>query len=155
MPAVDLSNAEDKIKPGTMLGGGIGLQFGERSAIRGSFSVVEGEYEGPSHNLGDLGMNRNYLGIDLMFGIPTELGLTPYTFFGGGRISVKPADPSFQPFSKIAGRLGGGINLVPTNSFVVLFVEFGGWLYKFNRFGFDSTQLDMMLSGGMAFAVPM
>ncbi len=154
IPAADLSDAGDALSTGTMLGGGIGLQFGGRSALRASFSMVESDYEGPSLNLGDRGMSRNYLGLDLMFGLPTEFGLAPYAFFGGGRVALEPTDPSIQGFSKLAGRIGAGLNLVPTNSFVVLFVEFGAWLYEFDRLGFESTQLDMMILGGLAFAVP-
>lgn len=154
VPVIDLSSDGDAISSGTSLGAGIALQFGERSALRGSFVIVESDYEGPSQNLSDRGVTRTFMGLDLMFGLPTDIGLAPYVFFGGGRVAVNPADPSIEGFAKIAGRVGSGVNLVPTNSLFAIFLEFGGWLYEFDRMDFDRVQLDLALTGGVALAVP-
>lgn len=154
VPVTDLSETGDALSSGTSLGGGIGLQLGERSAVRGSFGIVESDYEGLSHNLSDPRISRTFIAVDLMFGMPTELGLAPYIYFGGGRVSVDPDDPSAERFAKPVGRLGTGVNLVPTNSFIAVFVEFGGSLYEFDRLDFEKLQLDLALTGGIALALP-
>ncbi len=69
-------------------------------------------------------------------------------------MTVDPSEPDIDAVSKPAGRLGTGVNYVPDNSFFVLFAEVSGWMYQFQLLGFDKLQLDMSVTGGLAFALP-
>lgn len=153
-PLANLSATGDDLGSGSSYGGGIGLQLGAGTALRASITISRSNLRGTTLELDDPVFRRRYYGADLMFGAPTGGSLAPYLFFGGGRISVDPAEPGVDTMSKLAGRLGTGLNYVPDNSFFVLFVEASGWIYQFNSFGFDTFQLDMAVMGGLAFAVP-
>ena len=151
---MNLNEAGDDMAPGTAYGGGIGLQLGPTTAIRGSVNISKSRHRGTTIALSNPGVTRSYYGFDLMFGSPSDAGLAPYVFFGSGRITVDPAEPDTDSFTKLAGRAGTGINYVPDNSFFVLFAEACGWLYEFELFGFKELQFNTSLQGGLAFAVP-
>ena len=153
-PLTNLSTNGDDLSSGASYGGGIGLQLGARTALRASVTISRSNLRGTTLELDDPVFSRRYYGADLMFGAPSSGSLAPYLFFGGGRISVDPAEPGIDTMSKLAARLGTGVNYVPDNSFFVLFVEGNGCIYQFNSFGFDTFQLDVALVGGLAFAVP-
>ena len=150
----NLSEAGDDLSAGRIFGGGVGLQIGTATALRASVNISESSHRGPTLNLGDPVLKRSYYGGDLMLGTPSDGGLAPYVFFGGGRVVVDPAEPGTDTLTKWAGRLGAGVNYVPDNSFFVLFAEVGGWVYQFDLFGFDKLQFEPAVLGGIAFAVP-
>jgi hypothetical protein len=105
-------------------------------------------------NLGDPSFTRSYYGLELMFGAPSDAGLAPYIFFGGGRLSADPGEPGIDTFARPAGRVGTGVNYVPDNSFFVLFLEAAGWVYEFELLDFNALQFNAAVMGGLAFAVP-
>lgn len=149
----DLSDAGDNLGPGAVYGGGIGLQLHASSALRASFSSSRADLRGPTINTTDPAFERYYVGADLMIGTPTDAGLAPYFFLGGGRVAVDPVEGG-EGMASIAGRAGTGVNYVPDNSMVVLFAELGGWLYRFQLLGFDRLQINTAILGGLALAVP-
>jgi hypothetical protein len=54
-------------------------------------------------------------------------------------------------FTKGAGKAGLGVGyLVPRRS-VGFHVEAAGWIYQWDRYGFDRTQLDLTVSGGLSY----
>jgi len=150
----NLSETGDDLSAGTTFGGGVGLQIGTATALRASVNISESSHRGPTLNLGDPVFKRYYYGGDLMFGTPSNGGLAPYIFIGGGRVVVDPAEPGTENLAKWAGRLGTGVNYVPDNSFFVLFAEVGGWVYQFDLFGFNKLQFETAVLGGITFAVP-
>ena len=153
-PLTRLSGDGDDLGPGKAFGGGVGLQIGSGTALRASVNITESNYRGPTLNLGNSVFKRSYCGVDLMFGTALNVGLVPYFFFGGGRVTVDPAEPGTDTLARLAGRLGTGVNYVPDNSPFALFAEVGGWLYHFDLLGFNEVQLDLAVTGGLAFAVP-
>lgn len=153
-PMTNLGDSGDDMGPGATFGGGIGMQLGSTSAMRATFNFTNSRYRGQTVSLGDPGFRSIYYGLELMFGAPSDAGLAPYFFFGGGRISLDPAEPGVRTSNKAAGRLGTGINYVPDNSFFVLYAEAGGWLYKYELLGFNELQINVAIAGGIAFAVP-
>jgi hypothetical protein len=153
-PLLNVSESGHDLSPGSAYGGGIGLQLGPTAALRATVNVSESKYRGPTVDLADPSFKRSYFGLDLMFGAPSDAGLAPYFFFGGGRVTSDPAEPDIDSFNKLAGRAGTGVNWVPDNSFFVLFLEACGWLYEFELLGFKELQFNTAFMGGIAFAVP-
>jgi hypothetical protein len=153
-PLINLSEDGDDMAPGGSYGGGIGLQLGPNSAIRAMVNISNSRYRGQTATLSDAEFTRSYYGLDLMFGAPSDAGLAPYFFVGGGRVSSDPAEFGAETISKLAGRLGTGVNYVPDNSFFVLFVEACGWIYEYELLGFKKLQINSAILGGLAFAVP-
>lgn len=153
-PFTDLSENGDNLSPGKLYGGGVGFQLGPTTAIRVNISVSESTNRGPTLSLDDPSLKRYYYGADILFGAPTDAGLAPYFFFGGGRMAVDPAQTGTDTNAKLAGHMGTGVNYVPDNSFFVLFVEVSGWAYQFDLLGFNKLQLDAAVLGGIAFALP-
>jgi len=150
----DLSVDNDNLGAGGTYGGGIGLQLGGSSALRASVTVADGEYDGPTLALSTPSIQKVFYSLDLMFGSPSDMGLAPYFFVGGGRVSLNPAEEGESNGSSLAGRAGVGVNFVPDNSFYVLFIEAVGWAYQFDALGFSRLQLNTALVGGLAFALP-
>ena len=146
-PLTNLSENGDDLSGSGVLGGGIGLQIGRSTALRTSVSISNSNHSGPTISLNDPSFERSYYGAELMFGAPSDAGLAPYLFFGGGRMTLDPAEPGTSTLAKLAGRLGTGVNYVPENSFFVLFAEVCGWAYKFDLLGFDRLQLETALLG--------
>jgi hypothetical protein len=153
-PLTNLSEAGDDLRSGRLYTAGLGLQVGPKTALRATASFSSSQYDGVTLNLGDPDFARAHYGLDLMFGAPSDAGLAPYVFFGGGPIFVDPAESGAESLTKPAGRVGAGVNYVPDNSFVVLFVEACGWVYQFDLFDFNRLQFDTAISGGLAFAFP-
>jgi hypothetical protein len=153
-PILNVSESGHDMSPGRAYGGGLGLQLGPTTALRGTFSISKSNHRGPTIDLTNPTFTRSYYGLDLMFGAPSDAGLAPYLFFGSGRIVSNPAEPGIDSFTKLAGRVGTGVNYVPDNSFFVLFVEACGWIYEFELLGFRELQLNTAVMGGLAFAVP-
>lgn len=154
LPLTNLSETGDDLSGGGVFGGGIGLQLGAATALRASVSVSESNLRGSTLSLSDPSFKRSYYGAELLFGSPTDAGLAPYLFFGGGRMTVDPAEPGTSTLAKLAGRAGTGVNYVPDNSFFVLFAELSGWVYQFDVLGFNRIQFEAALLGGLAFAIP-
>jgi hypothetical protein len=153
-PILSLSGEGDDMSPGQAYGGGLGLQLGPTTALRATVNISKSNHRSETVNLSNPTFTQSYFGIDLMFGAPSDAGLAPYIFFGSGRLTVDPAQASLKTFTKLAGRLGTGVNYVPDNSFIVLFVEAYGWIYEFELLGFKEFQLNSAILVGMAFAVP-
>ena len=80
-------------------------------------------------------------------------GLTPYVFFGAGGVTVQRDDRrhSLGSFTKLAGKFGAGLSYPIPRSHASLYIETSGWVYPWDRYGFDKVQLDMTLSLGISY----
>jgi hypothetical protein len=153
-PLVNLDPAGDDVSPSAVYGGGLGLQLSPTTAVRGMVNISKSVLGGPSVALDDASLTRSYCGFEVMLGAPSDAGLAPYIFFGGGRLSANPAQSGVDSFAKLAGHTGTGVNFVPDNSFFVFFLEASGLLYEFQLLGFEKLQFDAAVMGGIAFALP-
>ncbi|MGD2135037.1 MAG: hypothetical protein PVF27_02710 [Gemmatimonadales bacterium] len=151
-PAVDLSDAGDRLTSAFTYGAGVALQIGGRIALRGSLTRSAPGYRGTTVALADSGMTRTYLGGDLQVGWPGTTSLVPYVVVGGGVMQSDPADGSQGTVTDVAGRLGLGANRLIGVGAVFLEVTATG--YKFTGLGFDRLQIDVTLQAGLALAVP-
>ena len=86
--------------------------------------------------------------------MPSTSSLVPYFIVGLARASFDPDQIGEESFGKLASRVGTGVNYIADNSIVAFFVELSGWFYRFDRLGLDRYQFDLMLSAGLAYAIP-
>lgn len=69
---------------------------------------------------------------------------------GAGGITVqRDTVRTRSSFSKGAGKAGLGLSYEIPRSEVSVYVEAAGWVYKWDHYGFDKTQLDTTWSGGV------
>ena len=142
-------------KTGYNVGGGLAYQFNRHVALRGNFTFARAEgrdISGGLTNIGGTKFNRFLYDADVQLRAPLPGGATPYLFVGGGGVTIKPdVTPSQASFTKGAGKVGVGINYQIPRSNLGLYVEGTGWLYKWDRYGFDMTQFDTTWSGGLSY----
>ena len=142
-------------KTGYNVGGGLAYQFNRHVALRGNFTFARAEGRDMSSGLTSIGgtkFNRFLYDADVQFRAPLPGGATPYLFVGGGGVTIKPdVTPNQASFTKGAGKVGVGINYQIPRSNLGLYVEGTGWLYKWDRYGFDKTQFDTTWSGGLSY----
>jgi opacity protein-like surface antigen len=142
-------------KTGYNVGGGLAYQFNRHVALRGNFTFARAEGRDISRGLTSIGgtkFNRFLYDADLQLRYPLAGGATPYVFVGGGGVTIKPdVTPSQTSFTKGAGKVGLGLNYQIPRSNVGLYVEGTGWIYKWDRYGFDRTQFDTTWSGGISY----
>ncbi len=142
-------------KTGFNVGGGLAYQFDKHVALRGNFTFARAEGRDLSGGLTSIGgtkFNRFLYDADVQLRYPLSGGATPYLFVGGGAVTIKPDVTPDQPsFTKGAGKVGVGLNYQIPRSNLGLYVEGTGWLYKWDRYGFDKTQFDTTWSGGISY----
>jgi opacity protein-like surface antigen len=143
-------------KTGLSLGAGGGYLFNENLALRSNFHFIRAEARTPvGIGLNGTKFNRYLYDADLQLRYPTDSGIAPYVFAGGGVINVHQDLASDPPsFTKGAGKVGLGLEYRLPDSNVGLYAEGTGWLYKWDRHGFNKTQFDTTWMGGLAFHFP-
>jgi opacity protein-like surface antigen len=143
-------------KPGFNVGGGLGYQFNSHVALRGNLAFARAEARGPAVAaplaFSGTKFDRYYYGADLQVLAPLAGGVTPYVFGGGGAVTVRPdVAPAEPTFTKGAGKVGVGVNFQIPHSTAAFYAEGAGWIYKWDRLGFDKTQFDLTWSGGITY----
>jgi hypothetical protein len=145
-----------EFKTGINVGGGLAYRVNRHVALRANYTFVRAELrdvrsEARTALAGDT-FNRHLIDGDLQLRYPLQFGVTPFAFLGGGVVTVGRAperDPS--RFTKPAARIGGGLSYGLPHSDLSLYVQGAGWIYKWDRYGFDSVQFDTTLSGGISY----
>lgn len=150
----DENNAD--FKTGFAVGGGTAYRVNRYIALRGNFTFIRAEAQdtGPrplNPVTGDM-FNRYIYDGDLQLRYPLLDGLTPYAFIGGGGITVqRDIVRGRSAFTQGAGKVGGGLSYLFPDSDVALYVEGTGWIYKWDRYGYDNVQFDTTISVGMSY----
>lgn len=156
-PLTNLEEADNvDFKTGFNIGGGIAYQFNRYLAARGNFTFARAEAQDKgivtAGSVGGTKFNRFFYGADLQLRYPLRGGATPYAFVGGGGVTVEQDVTPDQPsFTKGAGKVGVGLSYPIPRSNVGLYAEGTGWIYKWDRNGFDKTQFDTTWSSGIAY----
>lgn len=136
-------------------GGGAAYQLNEHFALRGSLNFARAEAR-----TGDLGLvavdgkkfNRYLYDVDLQLRYPLGRGLTPYALLGAGGVTVERDVARMKSrFTRGAGKAGLGLGYLVPERNVGLHLEATGWIYQWDRYGFDRTQLDLTVSGGISY----
>jgi hypothetical protein len=154
MPLADLSDAGDALGSGVSYGGGLALMLGQNLAIRGYVNRHSSNYSGDALMLQDRGFARLFYGGDLLIGWTTGIGLAPYILGGVGGVRIDPEESGEASFAKFATRFGTGINFLIQDARLTPFLEISGWIFDFDRLGFDRTQVDFTMSVGLAWTIP-
>jgi len=163
----DLDDLSDSsFDTGYNVGGGVGIQLTRGVALRASYTFSRATANGSStaffSPVAGNDFDRHYYGADLQFRAYNQSGLTPYFFVGGGAVTVSPSNNAIiltpggaqfsnDSFTKPAGRGGLGLEYQFPNSGFGLYAEGAGWVYNWDRYGFDHTQVDANWGGGITY----
>lgn len=159
-----LDTATDSdFKLGYNVGGGFGLQINRWAAVRASYTYSRADGQGGFFARGiDTSFNRHYYGADVQVRADLAEGVVPYAFAGGGAVTVKPDEGAIllsptgfrysdETFTKPAARFGVGFQYQVPRSNLGLYAEASGWLYNWDRYGFDRTQVDSNWGAGITY----
>jgi hypothetical protein len=152
---------------GWNVGTGLGVQLNRYLALRANVAFARAEVRDRrtaitlqgQQGLNGAQFNRIFYDADFQLRYPFANGLSPYLLAGGGAITVDQdrdgdlfdGDEGRDHFTKGAGKVGAGLSYRIPDSGVELYVEGTGWIYNWDRTGFDRRQLDMTWDGGIAF----
>jgi Outer membrane protein beta-barrel domain len=155
-PVADLTeDGTASFKTGFVVGGGVGYRFNRYLALRGSLNYARTEAEAARrtarHAVNGMDVDRLLYDADLQLRYPTERGFSPYVFAGGGAVTISPDVDGVDSFTKGAGKFGIGFSYDFRDSGVSLFAEGTGWVYGFDRYDFDKTQVDIAWTAGIAY----
>jgi opacity protein-like surface antigen len=151
------------LEMGYSFGGGLGIQVSRVMTLRASYTYGNAQTNPDSISpLASTDFERHYYGADLQFRAANDSGFMPYLFIGGGAVTVSPDTSDVisgpggvvftnESFTKPAGRGGLGFEFQVPNSGFGVFAEGAGWVYEFDRFGFDQTQFDINWGGGITY----
>jgi len=145
-----------KFTTGFAASGGTAYRVNRFLALRGNFTFTRSEVRDESGRpLGPIAtnsFNRFLYDGDVQLRYPLHDGMTPYVFLGGGGVTVqRDVARNRAAFTTGAGKVGGGLSYQLPDSGVGLHVEFAGWIYKWDRYGYDNLQFDTTLSAGISY----
>lgn len=139
-------------KTGFNAGGGVAYQVNKHVAVRGIFTYARATARDPQSTAFDgTKFNRLFYGGDVQLRLPFASGVAPYVFAGGGAATIDPNGSATESFTKGAGRAGLGVSYDLAGTPVSLFTEGAGWIYKWDRLGYDKTQFDVSWGGGVSY----
>jgi opacity protein-like surface antigen len=178
-PARHLDEANNvKFDSGWNVGAGLSYNFTPYVALRGNVNLARAEIQddrpsssipASAFNLTGAKFNRYFYDADLQFRYPFDSGVAPYVFVGGGAVTVDHSidtngdgataidqnlglgGGSKDRFTKGAGKAGVGLSYRARNSGFEVFLQGTGWVYKWDRAGFDRTQVDVVWDGGFGY----
>lgn len=154
---------DSQFETGYNLSGGLGLQFNRWAALRATYTFARSQGEGGAFSpLAGNFFNRHYYGADLLFRADTAGGFSPYLSLGGGAVTISPDDQALllspdglrlgnERWTKPAGRVGIGFEYQFPDSGLGLFAEGSGWVYEWDRYGLDRTQVDANWGAGLTY----
>lgn len=151
----DLNDAGTaSLKTGWTAGGGAGVQLNRYVAVRGTFDYAQADGKSATPFAGQ-SLKHYFYGGDVQLRYPTPSGLAPYVLLGAGAVTIDNTDdPTFNRFTKFAGKGGVGLEYVLPSSDFGLFAQASSYVYKFDRNGFDKTQADLLWTGGVSYRLP-
>lgn len=155
-------NLDSRFKTGYDLLGGLGYQFNDWLALRGSFNFArargqdaDGDFTG--FNLSEY--NRYIYSAEVQLSQKLVEGVTPYVIAGGGGITWSNRTlPGVPTSSKPFGKFGLGINFDIPRSRVGLFVQSSAMMYNWDGMGsgpgLKRTLLDYTWNAGLRLRLP-
>ncbi len=141
------------LMPGYNLGASIGIQLSQRFTLHGDFTYTRNPSRGSSSFAGS-DINHFYYGAHVEARYP--LGRwAAFGFVGVGGVSVDQLGlDQFEPFTKPAAMLGGGVYFGIPHTRLEAFGQVKGITYKWNRAGFDRQMFDVTYSLGVSYRLP-
>jgi hypothetical protein len=141
------------LMPGSNLGASVGLRLNQHFAVRGDFTYARNPSRGYALFAGS-DIVHYYYGVQLEGRYPLG-SFAPFVFVGVGAASVdQQGVDQFDPFTKPAAMLGGGIAYLIPRTPLEAFGAVKGISYKWDRVGFDRQLFDVTYSLGLSYRVP-
>jgi opacity protein-like surface antigen len=141
-------------KVGFAFGGGVGYHLGRHVALRGSFNFTRAELRDPAFGstIAGIRFNRYLYDADVQLLYPLRGPATPYAFVGIGGVTVqRDTVRTRASFTKGAGKAGLGLSYELRESPASAYLEATAWIYQWDRYGFDNTQVDATVSAGLSY----
>jgi hypothetical protein len=143
---------------GYSVGGGLGVELTRYVALRGDFTFARNELRLDGADSGDE-LNRYFYELAVQLQYPTEMGLTPYVFAGGGGITVSEAGASGDSDTNGAGTFGLGVGYTIPQTGFGLFIEGRSWLFGADGLNslmepYDRNQYELAWTGGFSYRLP-
>lgn len=143
---------------GFSVGGGVGVELTRYVALRADFTFARNELRLDGAETGDE-LNRYFYELAVQLQYPTEMGLTPYVFAGGGGITVSEAGVSGDSDTNGAGTLGLGVGYTIPGTGFGFFVEGRSWLFGAEGLNslmepYDRNQGELAWAGGFSYRLP-
>lgn len=128
-----------------------GYQVNRYFGVHADAGFARNKALGPS-TFANRDFNRFFYGGHLEVRYPTGRGVTPFAFAGGGAMTIdQRGTTGLETFTKPAGMFGAGLELPIRNSKVSFMLEGKGFLFNWDRAGFDRTQFDVSYAAGFAY----
>lgn len=149
------STAPAEFRSGPAFSAGVSYELHPLLAVRleGTYARTEADGAGWPTAVRDRKFTRLAGAGDLQLKVPTSSGVTPYLFAGAGLMSFNPAGAasvSGATFSRFAARAGLGLEYHPGTSPVGVMVQGTSWFTKYNRNGFNRSQVDLAWQAGVS-----
>lgn len=148
-------NDDVQFKIGFSAGGGAAYRIDRHLAVRSTLTFIRAELDDTGFVRSPLAggkYNRYVFDADLQFRYPIRDGMTPYVFLGGGTLTVqRDTVRERASFTKGALKVGGGMSYQVPHTDVGLYLQGTGWIYEWDRYGFDGMQFDTTLTAGIAY----
>lgn len=152
-PATDLnSSGTASLKTGWAAGGGAGIQLNRYVAVRAGLDYARSKGDDGSIAFAGQTIRHWFYGADLQLRYPSSSGLAPYLLAGAGAVTIngKNTPTLDDTFTKFAGKGGLGVEYNLPSGFG-MFVQGTSYIYKFDRAGFDKTQVDLLWNAGLTY----
>ena len=151
----DLNDAGTaSLKTGWTAGGGAGVQLNRYVAVRATFDFARADGDNGTA-FANQALKRYFYGGDVQLRYPTASGFAPYLLAGAGAVTIDNSDdPTFNRFTKFAGKGGLGAEYALPRSNLAIYAQASSYVYKFDRNGFDKTQYDLLWTGGVSYRLP-
>jgi hypothetical protein len=136
----------------------VGYQANKYVGVHGDFTLGRNKAKGTMPFAGTT-FNRYFYGGHVELRYPVTERFSPFIFAGGGGVTVDQRGVSataapataVSRFTKPAAMFGAGMNIAVPNSNVSVLLEGKGLTYKWDKAGFNKTQLDVSYSLGFAY----
>jgi hypothetical protein len=151
-PLTDLNESGTAaLKTDWGLGGGAGVQLNRFVAVRAVFDYGQTTGQDGSTAFSTDKLRHYFYGGDVQLRYPTVSGFAPYLLVGAGAVTIDSDNPSFNSFTKPAGKGGLGIEYQFPQNGLGLFAQGTSYVYNFDRSGFDRTQWDLLWTAGLSY----
>lgn len=136
---------------GFLVGGGLGLELNNFSAIRLSLSRARtGARENAPSSLNGTDFSRRFIDVDVLVGRRRQYGAMPYALLGVSRLrSRQDVAQNRLTLTSTAVKLGGGFEFRPDRSPVAVFGEGAAYIHKPGRKELGRRQLDSVWTAGV------
>ncbi|MBI4420503.1 MAG: outer membrane beta-barrel protein [Gemmatimonadetes bacterium] len=155
---LDDAGSADFKKVGYTVGGGVGVQVHRYVTLRGDFNYARNPFRQNQVETGQ-DVNRFFYDAAVQLHYPTDIGLEPYIFAGGGAVTIHQVGTSGQDKTRATGTAGLGLNYTVPASNLGFFIEGKSWLYSPKDLtgvlaGIDKLQYEVAWAGGISYRFP-